>query len=105
MIIFISRILTSDQEMTKEIDVKTKRKMIDFLFTECLFNVSEKDINLQLCKCKSNKSREKAIELLVQLLNKDIKSVMYVFLKGLTPLKKYLPLSYQSKYNYKKDTN
>lgn len=101
---FMEKIVEADSLVLKNYPEVEKRKLIQFIFKESLFNVTSQNINLEKINCKTGRSRSKALELLKLLVKDDIKSTIFLFIKGYQPLSKHIPeLNYNSKSSVKRN--
>lgn len=88
---FMEKILRADELVLSHLDADRKKRLVTYLFKECLFELTASGFVFKNIKCKSKKSRSAAMNLLVQLLQKDLKNTINLIITGLLPLSKHLP--------------
>ena len=89
---FMEKILKTDPEILQSMDPDKKKNLALNLLQKCLFKVDSENIEYNDLKCKSNNSREAALNLLGCLAKGDIKTSILVFLKGLNALADHIPV-------------
>lgn len=89
---FMEKILKTDPEILTTMEHQKKKKLVLNLLKECLFKVDSTSIEYDHLKCKTNASREAALNLLSCLCKNDIKMVIFVFIKGLSALAEHIPV-------------
>ena len=104
---FMTKILLADITILKNLPEIEINILLEFLFTNCLFEVKEKSINFSNILCKSKNSRAAALKLLSQITYKK-KNLSIKILKDFSSLSKFLPEQSNSlnfsNYNEKKSS-
>lgn len=88
---FMEKIIKADNTVLSGMDDELKKKLVKFLFRGCLFDFNADGFVFNTIKCKSKKARKATINLLVILLKKDTRNMMYLIVNGLFPLSQKLP--------------
>jgi ubiquitin C-terminal hydrolase len=97
---FMEKILKTDPEILKMMNPDQKKELSLNLLQKCLFKVDSESIEYDQLKCKSNSSREAALNLLACLSKNDIKTSILVFIKGLSALADHIPSPQTSSRSY-----
>ena len=97
---FMEKIIKTDPRILKNMSDKEKNQLVLNLLQKCLFNVNSDSIEYNKLKCKSNKSREAALGLLVRLCAGDIRRTILVFIKGFSALADHIPIPINQTKSY-----
>jgi len=88
---FLEKVIKADESVLIDMKDELKKRLVKFLFRGCLFDFDTKGFIFNTIKCKSKKARTVTINLLVQLLKKDTRNMIYLIIEGLFPLSQRLP--------------
>ena len=97
---FMEKILKTDPEILNTMNADLKKNLVLNLLQQCLFKVDSESIQYDGLKCKTNSSRDAALNLLSCLSKNDIKTTILIFIKGLSALSDHIPIPPSTSKNF-----
>ena len=91
ILIFMEKLLKTDDYILKEMTQLEREKLAEYILKNCLFDISPGKLNFKSIKCKSQKSRSAALELLKELTNDNTKTIIRLMASGFDALSTYCP--------------
>lgn len=86
ILVFLGKLLVADPQIAQELNSSFKSSLIGFLFKDCLFNIEGEKVIVDTVRCKSRRSREAVMELLINICRGDLKSTSLLMITGFKPL-------------------
>jgi ubiquitin C-terminal hydrolase len=91
LLAFLERIVIADEVVLAQVDHQAKMDLVHHLFSDCLFRIEGKSIEFGNVKCHSQKSRQHAFGLLVQLLKGSTRLNIHFMVREVSPLVRHVP--------------
>jgi ubiquitin C-terminal hydrolase len=88
---FLEKILRTEDSVLAQMDWQDRRRLAEFIFRGCLFQVDHAGISLEAVACKNKRSRASAFDLLRQLLRSDTQLAILFLKTCLLPMSLHLP--------------
>ena len=88
---FLEKILSVDEMVLTQLDQETKLMLSHHIFNECLFQITNSQIDFSRVKCHSRKSRALAFGLLQQVLKNSVRLNIHFMVREIAPLVRNIP--------------